>query len=162
MKRMIGLVISLVLVGGAAGSVLFFWNYNQEARYLSLLKQQQRNTGDLVFLKRTVSALKTEYENLSRETFDAKTSADFIANLPVLAEFSGVSQFAIQTKGTRTEGKQEVMTVDIELDGRFAALASFIDILERARLPIQIENLSMEYTPRFIHATMTLKIYYRR
>ncbi|URA09299.1 GspMb/PilO family protein [Thermospira aquatica] len=162
MKRMMGLVLSLVLLGGASGSVALFWNYSNQSRYLSLLKAQQRNTGDLVFLKRTVSALKTEYENLSRETFDVKTSADFIANLPVLAEFSGVSQFTIQTRGTKTEGKQEVMTVDMELDGRFSALASFIDILERARLPIQIENLSMEYTPRLIHATMTLKIYYRR
>lgn len=162
MKRMMAAIIKIGLLLGAVGAGVAFVNFSKESRYLSLLYQQHKNTGDVIFLKRTVSALKTEYENLSREMFDAKTSADFVANLPVLAEFSGISQFTMQSKGSKTDGKQEVMTVELALQGRFAAIASFVDILERARLPIQIETLVMESSPRLINATMMIKIYYRR
>jgi len=162
MNRMMTVVAKTFLVVGAAVVVWLFFVFAKEVSYLQVIASQKKNTGDLVFLKRTVSALRTEYENLSRETFDAKTSADFVAQLPVLAEFSGVSQFSLQSKGSRTEGKHEVMTVELSLGGRFSSIASFIDILERARLPIQIETLVMESSPRFVVTTMTIRIYYRR
>jgi len=162
MKPFIRTLVVLGIVIGAFVSVIAWGTFARENAYLSAIREQQKNTGNLVFLKRTVSALKTEYENLIREGFDPKTSADFIANLPVLAEFSGIHRFAMQTKGSRTEGKQEIMTVEITMDGTFSALASFIDILERSRLPIQIESLSMERTPRWVSATMVIRIYYRR
>ncbi|MFN3660966.1 MAG: hypothetical protein ACK4TN_07020, partial [Brevinematales bacterium] len=77
------------------------------------------------------------------------------------AEFSGIERFAMQTRGTRQEGKQEIMTVEMTMEGRFASIASFVDILERSRLPIQIETLIMERALR-VSANMTIRIYYRR
>lgn len=162
MKQIMKSLISLGLFTATVLAVLSFMVFFQENRYLAMIREQQKNTGDIVFLKRTVSALKTEYESLIREGFDPKTSADFIANLPVLAEFSGIERFTMQTKGTRQEGKQEIMTVEMTMDGKFASIASFVDILERSRLPIQIETLMMERSARTVSATMTIRIYYRR
>ncbi|MCX7883270.1 MAG: hypothetical protein N2314_08625 [Brevinematales bacterium] len=162
MKQIVKSLGIMSVILGALLTLFSFFSFFRESQYLATIRQQQKNTGDIVFLKRTVSALKTEYENLIREGFDPKTSADFIANLPVLAEFSGIARFAMQSKGTRTEGKQEIMTVEMSLDGKFSSIASFIDILERSRLPIQIESLVMERSPRMVSATMTIRIYYRR
>ncbi|MFN4215873.1 MAG: GspMb/PilO family protein [Brevinematales bacterium] len=161
MKTFVKRLISLVLLMGTGVAIFVFVIFFKESRYLAMVWEQQRNVGDIVFLKRTVSSLKTEYENLIREGFDSRTSADFIANLPVLAEFSGIERFTMQTRGTGQEGKQEIMTVEMTMEGRFASIASFVDILERSRLPIQIETLIMERALR-VSANMTIRIYYRR
>lgn len=133
-----------------------FWNTSAEIAKIELAAEKIDN---LLFYEKNIAALEIEYESVSRQSYTTKSASEFIAKLPTLAENAGIDEMTIEQSGFSAENGMEIHRLSMTAGGDFSDIADFIDILERSKLPIQIEELSMENDGGDVTAAMEMKIY---
>jgi hypothetical protein len=114
---------------------------------------------NLKFVERNVQALEMRYESTSRQFFSTKSTSEFVAKLPKLAELSGITGMNMENTGVKKQGDMEITELKITTTSMFPNVANFIDILERSKLPIQIANLNMVFSGNNLNTEMSIRIY---
>lgn len=154
---------SIIFIGISALWLAFFafrfiqfQNINKE---ITRINENAQYIDNHLFYERTVRSLEIEYENVSRQTFTTKSTSEFIAKLPKIAEMSGIRSMEIENSGVSVENGLEITSLNIKTVSQFPDVANFIDILERSRLPIQIASLEMVAQDGSIVTSMSMRIY---
>ncbi len=136
-----------------------FYQFRKINKEISRIDENSQYVENEMFYERTVRSLEIEYENVSRQTFTTKSTSEFIAKLPKIAEMSGIHSMEIENAGISVENGLEITSLNIKTVSQFPDVANFIDILERSRLPIQIASLEMIAQDGNIVTSMSMRIY---
>jgi hypothetical protein len=150
------IVLSLLWLAYFGFRFFQFQNINKE---LTRINENAQYIDNQLFYERTVRNLEIEYDNVSRQTFTTTSTSEFIAKLPKIAEMSGIRSMEIENSGVTVENGLEITSLNIKTVSLFPDVANFIDILERARLPILIASLDMIAQDGSVVTTMSMRIY---
>lgn len=123
------------------------------------VENSKKDLDNLNYYIRSVDSLQAEYDSISSQSFTSKSTAEFLAKLPKISEFSGIKKITIENTGIKKDSKLEVTELKISVLARFQNLASFIDILERSKLPIQISSLSIGARDDQLSAVLIIQVY---
>ena len=123
------------------------------------INEDLKEIDNLPFYERSVKNLISEFSNVSKQSFTTKSSTEFIAKIPTLAEICGIQSMKVENAGVRQENNLEITELSISTVSSFPDIANFIDLLERSQLPIQISSINMKFEDNKLYCVMTIKIY---
>jgi hypothetical protein len=149
-------VLSLFWLGFYGWNFYVFNRTNQE---LSRIAEIKKEVDNLPFYDRYIKNLMLEYENIQKQSFSGKSTSEFIAKLPKIAEFSGITGLVIENAGVKSENDLEVTELHITCHSQFPDVANFIDVLERSKMPIHVQSLVMKNGEGNLTTAMVLKVY---
>ncbi len=139
--------------------VFFFAKYRFYQSEISKFKADSGKIEDLIFLKKTVNSLNNEFQTVRMSSFTSKSTAEFIAKLPRLAEISGIRNFQMENMKIFNENNQEITELKILSASRFPDIANFIELLERSKLPVKVSSIQMSYHKKELKTILVIRIY---
>ena len=60
------------------------------------IMENRKDVDNLPFYERSIKNLLFEFENIQKQSFSTKSTSEFIAKLPKIAEFSGIGEIKIE------------------------------------------------------------------
>lgn len=138
-----------------------FMKYRLYESEIKRFKEDSRKIEDLVFLKKTVNSLNNEFQTIRMASFTSKSTSEFIAKLPRLAEISGIPKFQMENMKVFKENNQEVTELKILVYSHFPDIANFIQLLERSKLPVKVSSIQISYQKKALKTILMIRIYKR-
>jgi len=128
-------------------------------KQIDFIEENYSELESLPYYKRSIEKLQRELTDIEWESFSGRPLSEFVVLLPKMAEKSKIETLKIENTETRIENEREVTELQISAVSSFSKIASFIDLLERSRLPIQINSLGLEENNGKIKTSMSLRIF---
>lgn len=161
MKRRIDITIIFIFIS-LAWAMFFTFNFIRYKKINKEIAHYTENQGqieNIKFLERNVRSLEAKFQNISKQFFSTKSTSEFVAKLPKIAEMSGIKTLKIENLGVKIENDLEITELRITTSSMFSDVANFIDILERSKLPIQIASMKMFFKKNQLNTAMVICIY---
>ncbi|OHD53374.1 MAG: hypothetical protein A2Y33_05535 [Spirochaetes bacterium GWF1_51_8] len=155
--------IPLIIIVFSALWIAFFLysfiNYQTINVELNELQQIINDVENKKYYEKSLQSLQIEYDSLGQTAFAKKSSSEFIASLPKIAELSGILKLNVENKGNRVEEQYEVTELLLTTVSGFPEVANFVDALEMSGFPIQISKAQMEYANNNLNSVLEVKLY---
>ncbi|OHD62544.1 MAG: hypothetical protein A2014_00270 [Spirochaetes bacterium GWF1_49_6] len=152
----------IIIITSALWLVFFTYNFiNYQTINAELIELQQiiSDVENKNYYEKSLQNLQIEYDSLGQTGFVKKSSSEFIATLPKIAEMTGIQKLNINNKGIKNELQYEVTELALILTSSFPNIANFIDALEMSGFPIQISKTEMEYVNNNLTTTLEVRVF---
>jgi hypothetical protein len=152
----------IIILLSSVWLVFFIYNFinyqtvNTELMELQVIINDVENKN---YYEKSLQSLQIEYDSLGQSGYVKKSSSEFIATLPKIAEMTGIQKLNINNKGVRVEQEYEVTELALTAVSSFPNIANFIDALEMSGFPIQISKTEMDYANNNLNTTLEVRVF---